>query len=190
MTEPFAVAPMPSICPEASRFGSPPVARRKAANLSDDEPALSVRTIGSKCVTPLSWRPSAPPKRAGLAAPVFVELRERTGDEPSSIVIGPARQHHRCFGPKHQSRRFRPRDEGEFLYKDISGFQIGKDQHISMAGDQRGDALGASGLDIHRVVHRERPVHHRAADLAALGHLRQYRRVHGRGGQSADPGFR
>jgi hypothetical protein len=42
---------------------------------------------------------------------MLTQLRERAGDEPGSIVISPARQHHWRFGPKRQSRRFRPHDE-------------------------------------------------------------------------------
>ena len=53
------------------------------------------------------------------------KLRQRAGDEPSPIVIGSARQPDWRFVPWRQSRRFRPRDEGEFLDLDASGSQIG-----------------------------------------------------------------
>jgi hypothetical protein len=47
-----------------------------------------------------------------LAEPAgFVQLRQRAGDEPSSIIIGSARQHDWRFVPERQSRRFHPRDE-------------------------------------------------------------------------------
>jgi hypothetical protein len=45
VTLPRAVAPMPSICPDASWFGSAPSTSAKMANFSDDEPALRVSTI-------------------------------------------------------------------------------------------------------------------------------------------------
>ena len=45
VTLPRAVAPMPSICPDASGFGSAPSTSAKMANFSDDEPALRVSTI-------------------------------------------------------------------------------------------------------------------------------------------------
>src|SRR3984957_3606669 len=90
LTEPFAVAPMPSIWPEARRLGSPPLARRKAANLSDDEPALRVRITESKmrhsAALAIVGRPAFP-------APVFAQARQRARDEPNSMIIGPARRH-------------------------------------------------------------------------------------------------
>src|ERR1700722_1820732 len=80
---------MPSICPEASRFGSPPPARRNAANLSDDEPALRVRTTESK------MRHSAALVTLRLAKP-----RELAGDEPGAIVVDPARRYDRRLVPE------------------------------------------------------------------------------------------
>src|SRR3984957_8029898 len=93
LTEPFAVAPMPSICPEASRLGSPPSARRNAANLSDDEPALRVRITESKGFTPPPWRRPVHRYARGLPAPAFVQLRGRGEDEPGAIV-SPRLPHH------------------------------------------------------------------------------------------------
>src|SRR3984957_12259021 len=104
LTEPFAVAPMPSICPEASTLGSPPSARRKAANLSDDEPALRVRITESKGFTPPPWRRPVRRYTRGVPPQVFVQLPPSGGDEPGAIVIASARQPDRRFVPKRQSR--------------------------------------------------------------------------------------
>src|ERR1700722_17395065 len=92
---------MPSICPEATRFGMPPSARRNAANLSDDEPALRVRITESK------MRHSA-----ALATVKLAKLRELAGDEPGAIVLDPARHYHRRLVPERRllppARRSRP----------------------------------------------------------------------------------
>src|ERR1700722_16857540 len=95
---------MPSICPEATRFGMPPSARRNAANLSDEEPALRVRIAESK------MRHSAAlgdrrliAECTAFPAPIFVSLRQRAGEEPNSIIIASARRHDWRFVPKRQS---------------------------------------------------------------------------------------
>ena len=74
-------------------------------------PALRVRITESKGFTPPPSRLQFTAKRAAFAAPVFVQRRQRGGDEPGVTGIASARQPDWRFVPKRQSRCFRPRDE-------------------------------------------------------------------------------
>ena len=79
----------------------------------------------------------------------------------------------------HDHRGQRPRlHEAEDLVEHVAGLDVGQQQHVGDAGHRAGDPLVARRLDRERVVERERAVHDAALDLAAVGHLRQRRRVH------------
>ena len=115
----------------------------KAANLIEDEPALMVRMIRS-------WSGSASPPReaplgraspvegAAVLAPVIVEQGQGAGDEAGAVVVGAAGQDDRNQGAEHQAGGLGAGDEGQLLGQHVAGFEIGHDQHIGVAGDQRG----------------------------------------------------
>ena len=117
LTAPFAVAPMPSICPEASRLGSPPLGEaercefeRRRARVESEDHRIQMHSLrrlgGARFIAERACPRGASIRTARASA---------RGDEPGAIVIGPARHHDWRFVPKRQSRRFRPRDEAGTL---------------------------------------------------------------------------
>jgi ATP-binding cassette subfamily F protein uup len=97
--------------------------------------------------------------------------------QPRHVVIGPRIQDNRNPCPQNQPRAFRMAEVCQLFGQHVTRIDIGHHQHVGPARHRRMQALGARSPDIHRIVHRQRPIHQPARDLPALGHLRQQRGV-------------
>ena len=79
--------------------------------------------------------------------------------------------------PRNDTAGLRMRHERQLLRQHVARFKIGHDENVGAAGHQRFEALRLGRVDVHGVVHRERAIDDAAADLSALGHLRQDRGI-------------
>ena len=113
-TEKVAVAPSPSICPKASSSIAISLSE-KAANLIEEEPALSVRITLVIYSLRSERRIGSPVERTLFATPIVIQQRKRARCQTRAIIVRSAREHHRNLGADDEAHRFGARHERKFL---------------------------------------------------------------------------
>ncbi len=105
------------------------------------------------------------------------QLGHRRGADAHTYAVGAAGQDHRHARAEHDAGDVGAGEVHQLLGEHVAGLDVRHDQDVGAARDRRLDALGGRGVHVDRIVEGERSVEDAAADLPAIGHLAQRRRV-------------
>jgi hypothetical protein len=127
------------------------------------------------------------------------QRRHGTTGNPRPNAVGTARQDHWDACAENQARAVGASEKAQLLGENIAGFEIGREEDISIAGHIRADPFDLSRLRADGVVECQRAVDKSASDLAALRHFaersgidrgRHFRRDCFDGSQNSELGLR